>query len=128
MDLHRVTILTKVHLIISVIIVLPVAIIYGFDLGDLIELHPKTTDELNFFKAIMSLYVGFAVLWVIGTLNPRYLRAALLSNTVFMLSLALGRVFSILTDGFPSSAYIFGTLGEFILGFYGLWIILKFKK
>ena len=115
-------IITKIHLIISVLVVSSASIVYGFYPNSLVELFPTTIDALNFNKAIMGLYLGFSMLWVLGIFKVSYLKAALISNFVFMLGLAFGRLVSISVDGIPSSAYVFGTFGELILGFYGLYI------
>ncbi|WP_299129190.1 DUF4345 domain-containing protein [uncultured Winogradskyella sp.] len=123
MTLKRGIIITKIHLVISLIVVVPVAFIYGFNPSSQFNIYLGTVDEHNFFKAIMGLYLGFSLLWLIGILNKNYLRLALVSNFIFMFGLASGRLLSLLTDGIPSYAYIYGTIGELVLGFYGLWIL-----
>lgn len=110
-------------MIVSVIIVIPAAFIYGFNVGEFLELNPNSIDEKNFSKAVMGLYLGFSILWILGILKLDYLKSALLSNTVFMLALAFGRILSSITDGLPSEVYILGTLGELILGCYGFWVL-----
>ena len=116
-------IVVKIHLVISVIVVVPAAFIYGFDWGDFLILDFDSIDELNFSKAIMGLYLGFSVLWILGILNSNYLKAALISNIVFMIGLGFGRLLSMVIDGIPSTTYISGTIGELILGFYGMWVL-----
>jgi hypothetical protein len=117
----------KIHLIISILIVIPVAFIYGFDINSQLEIFPKTVDEHNFFKAIMGIYLGFSVLWILGIFKKNYLRAALISNLIFMLGLGFGRLLSFALDGLPSDAYLFGTTGELVLGFYGVWVLTNKK-
>lgn len=119
----RKNIVSKIHLIISVTIVIPAALIYGFSLGHFLNLSPNTIDEQNFHKALMGLYLSFSFLWILGVFKDKYLKPALISNCVFMCGLAFGRLTSIIIDGFPSMAYLYGTIGEFILGFYGLWVL-----
>ncbi len=114
---------TKIHLIISVFIVVPVAFFYGIDPANLIDVDVNTIDEHNLFKAIMGLYLGFSILWGIGVFKQKYFKPALISNVIFMLGLGFGRVVSILIDGTPSLGYVFGTLGELFLGFYGFWVL-----
>lgn len=115
--------ITKIHLIISIVIVIPAAIIYGF-LPDLFfEISVVTNDEHSAFKAITGLYLGFSLLWMLGVFNPSYLKTALISNTIFMLGLGFGRCLSFILDGFPSNFFLFGTAGELILGFYGFWVL-----
>lgn len=116
-------IICKVHLIISVIIVIPVAFIYGFNPSIEFDIYLQTTDEHNFFKAIMGLYLGFSILWLIGIFKKDYLKLAVVTNIIFMLGLGFGRLISIVTDGVPTPAYIYGTICEFILGCYGFWVL-----
>lgn len=113
----------KIHLIISVCIVVPVAFVYGFKPELSFDMFLETIDEHNFYKAIMGLYIGFSTLWVLGVFNSTYLKTAIITNIIFMLGLGFGRLLSILVDGIPTSGYIFGTVAELFLGFYGLWIL-----
>ncbi|MDY2586206.1 DUF4345 domain-containing protein [Winogradskyella aquimaris] len=116
-------IITKINLVISVIVVIPAALIYGFDLTDFLNLNPSTLDEKSFYKAIMGIYLTFSLLWIWGVFKSQLLATALISNMVFMLGLGLGRAISIVLDGPPSMIYLVGTVGELVLGLYGLWIL-----
>lgn len=117
----------NIQLLISIIIVIPVAIQYGFKPDFQFELYPKTTDEHNFFKAIMGLYLGFALVWIIGIVKETYLKLALVTNLVFMLGLGFGRLLSLLIDGLPTSGYVYGTIGELVLGFYSVFVLVNKK-
>lgn len=117
--------INKIHLIISVCIVVPVAFVYGFKPELSFDMFLETVDEHNFYKAIMGLYLGFSLLWILGVFKSNFLKPAILTNIIFMLGLGFGRVLSILIDGTPTSGYIFGTIAELFLGFYGLWILNK---
>ncbi len=116
-------IITKIHLIISVLIVIPVSLVYGFQPDAQFDIHLNTIDEHNFFKAIMGLYLGFSIVWILGVFKSAYLRMALITNMVFMLGLGFGRLLSLLLDGEPTFGYQFGTFAELFLGFYGLWVL-----
>jgi len=115
--------INKIHLIISVLIVIPVSFVYGFNLGSQFDIYLNTTDELNAFKAIMGLYLGFSILWTLGILKAKYLKIALISNIIFMLGLGFGRLLSLFIDGMPSTVFLYGTFGELVIGFYGLWVL-----
>ncbi len=117
----------NLHLLISVLIVIPVAFIYGFYSNLLFEVTINSKDEATIFKAIMGLYLGFSTLWIIGILKPAFWKIATLSNMIFMLGLAFGRLISMLFDGIPSTIFVFGTIGELVLGFYS-WYVLQSKK
>jgi hypothetical protein len=112
--------INKIHLIISVAVVIPVAFVYGF-LPEILYRIPVTTiDEQNALKALMGVYLGFSYLWILGIFKSAYLKVALISNVVFMLGLGFGRCTSLILDGLPSPLFTVGTAGELILGFYGL--------
>ena len=119
--------INKIHLIISVLIVVPVSIVYGFNPTSQFDIHLNTIDEHNFFKAIMGLYLGFSILWVLGLFKANYLKLALITNLIFMLGLGFGRVLSLILDGIPTYGYTFGAFAELFLGFYGLWVLAKHK-
>ncbi|WP_299115713.1 DUF4345 domain-containing protein [uncultured Winogradskyella sp.] len=116
-------IILKIHLIISVIIVAPVAIIYGFFPDLEFDLFPKTIDKYSFYKAIMGLYLAFSIIWILGVFKSSYLKIALISNITFMLGLGFGRLISLFTDGVPTQGYLIGTFLELFLGFYGIGVI-----
>ncbi len=114
---------TKIHLIISVLIVVPVSFTYGFNPGLQFDIQLQTIDEHNFFKAVMGLYLGFSLLWVLGVFKNEYLKTALITNAIFMLGLGFGRLLSFVFDGVPTFGYQFGTIAELLLGFYGIWVL-----
>ena len=116
-------IITKIHLIISVLIVVSVAFVYGFNPSSEFDIQLNTIDEHNFFKAIMGLYLGFSILWILGIFKTHYLKLALVTNLIFMLGLGIGRLLSLFLDGIPTFGYQFGTFAELFLGFYGLWVL-----
>lgn len=119
----------KIHLIISVVILIPTAISYGFYPNIFLDLQPETLDEQNFNKAIMGLYLGFVTLWTLGLFKNSFYKAAIITHVFFMLPMALGRFLSIVLDGVPSDLYVYGTIGEFVLGVYGVWIVkTKYSK
>jgi hypothetical protein len=115
----------KIHLIIASIIVVPGAIIYGFQSTLLFNAPITTLDHATIFKAIMGLYLGFGTLWLLGIFNQKYWKTATLSNMIFMLGLGFGRIVSLITDGTPSTIFVVGLLGELILGFYALYQLKK---
>ncbi len=124
---NRNWVITRIHLIVSVVVVLPVSIVYGFKPDLQFDIHLNTIDEHNFFKAIMGLYIGFAALWFLGILNEHFLKFAIVTNIIFMLGLGCGRLVSMMLDGIPTNGYIFGVVAELALGFYGLWVLNKTK-
>lgn len=123
MKISKQEITCKIHLLIAIIIVIPVSFVYGFNPKSQFDIQLETIDEHNFFKAIMGLYLGFAILWILGILKQKYLKTSLITNMIFMLSLGFGRLISLFLDGTPTFGCQFGTFGELFLGFYGCWVI-----
>lgn len=119
----------NLHLIISILIVVPTAIIYGSPsiLPERLDIQVNTTDLANLLKAIMCLYLGVSLVWLMGILKPRYSKSATQLNVLFMLTLATGRALSMVTDGLPSDGYIFGIIAESILGCYSIYQLKKYS-
>ena len=112
MTLTKQALPTKIHLIISVVIVIPVSFVYGFNPASEFDIQLQTIDEHNFFKAVMGLYLGFSMLWILGFFKQQYFKIALITNVVFMLGLGFGRLLSIMIDGTPTFGLLFGTFGN----------------
>ena len=118
-------IITKLHLVISVLIVIPVAVIYGF-YPELFDLSAQTPNDHNFHKAVMGVYVGFSVFWMFGIAKNAYLKLAVITHIVFMIGLGFGRAISMCIDGAPTWIYIFGMFAELGIGAYGMWVLRRF--
>ncbi|WP_445453948.1 DUF4345 domain-containing protein [Flavobacterium sp. 25HG05S-40] len=118
----------NLHLIISTIIVIPVGLLYGFQPELFFDVHINSADEQSIFKANMGMYLGFALLWVLGIFKPKFWQVATISNMIFMLGLGTGRIISMFLDEIPTAIYVFGALGELILGFYALYVLKKTKE
>lgn len=113
------------HLAISSFVVLLVSWVYGFAPEYFFKLSVNTIDEQNILKAIMGIYIAFAMLWILGIWKPKFWKIATVSNFIFMFGLAFGRIISMIFDGIPSLLLLVGVSGELILGFYGIYIYQK---
>ena len=124
--------LKNLHLIISTLIVVPVAFTYGILPNKILPLFldfkVETKDLHNVFRAIMGLYLAFSVFWILGIFKSNYWYAATLSNMLFMLGLACGRIVSLLLDGMPSLVFFVGKIGELILALYAFYQLKKIKN
>lgn len=123
----RNTIIQNLHFYISIPIVVAVALIYGFQPNLLFDIQPNSIDEHNVYKAIMGMYLAFASFWSLALVQKHYWKAATISNMLFMVGLALGRLMSFVIDGIPSSLLLFGCFGEIIIAFYGYYLLKKSK-
>jgi Domain of unknown function (DUF4345) len=117
--------LKNLHLIISIIIVIPAAFIYGFESDLLFNAPISTLDQATIFKAIMGLYLGFGSLWILGVFKENYWKMATISNMIFMFGLGFGRIISLIFDGVPSTVFVLGTVGELVLGLFALYNLKK---
>lgn len=115
----------RLHLIVSLIIVIPTAIIYGFSPTSLLPQHldiqVHTIDLSNFLRAIMCLYFGVSFVWILGIFKGDYWKVATQLNLLFMVTLGTGRVLSMVLDGMPSGGYIFGVIAELSLAVLAYW-------
>ena len=122
----------NLHLIISVLIVVPIAFVYGFLPNfisqSLFDVEIVTLDLANIYKAIMGFYLASASLWILGILNLKYWEIATFSNIIFMFGLSIGRMISLISDGIPSTIFLYGTLAEMILAIFGIYQLIKFRK
>ena len=112
---------SNLHLTISILIVVIVAFVYGFKPDLWFDVKLKTIDEVNIYKAIMGIYIAFSSLWFVGIIREKFWQMATISNFLFMLGLAFGRMISLLFDGIPSTIFLLGTIGELTLGFYAFY-------
>jgi hypothetical protein len=112
------------HLGISAMVVILAGLAYGAFpaqfLPILFDFEVKTVDLLNVFRAIMGLYIGLAMYWTYGIINPVHWRSATIVCTIFMGGLALGRFVSMAIDGIPSLAFAIGAWLELAFMVWGL--------
>ena len=73
--------------------------VYGVDI--------QSASEANIFRSGSGgLFVALAILFCLGAANPRYTRTSLVTMVAFMGGLAVGRVVSIVADGWPHPVLI----------------------
>jgi len=121
-------IIKNLHLLVSLSIVVPTGIIYGSPtvLPEHLDIQVETIDLSNMLKAIMCLYIGISLVWILGIWKTEYWKVATQLNILFMLTLATGRALSMITDGFPTGGYIFGIIAEFVIGLYSIYQLKKY--
>ena len=119
----------NLHLLISLSIVLPTGIIYGSPsiLSQQLNIQVNTIDLSNMLKAVMCLYIGVSIVWILGIWKKEYWKRATELNILFMLTLAIGRALSMVMDGVPTGGYVFGIIAEFILGIYSIFQLKKYS-
>ena len=111
--------------------VLAVSLSYGLypeiTLKYLYDIEVNSANLANIFRAIMGLYIALSIFWVVGAFKKSLRLAALWSMTIFMTGIALGRILSIIIDGFPYPIFFFYTVFEFFSALMG-YFLLKYRN
>lgn len=69
-----------------------------------------------------------SVLWFCGAIFERFTGAALVSNAVFMLGLAAGRLVSFLIDGLPHALLVLYFVLEIVLGLLAVYLAGRHRR
>ena len=101
------------------LISLSYGIVPNITLSYLYGIEVDGVNLLNIFRAIMGLYIGFVIFWIIGAFNDSLKIPALWSLIIFMAGLASGRFVSLIIDGIPHPLFIVWMLLEIIFGVLG---------
>jgi hypothetical protein len=121
--------MTRFYLLFSAAGLVVVAASYGVApeafLPKVLDLTVGGTDLTHVFRALMGLYLGMIVLWVLGAFRTSLTRAAVIGEITFMFGLAFGRVLSIIVDGIPSVLLVGYTVVEALMGSWGVLILRK---
>ena len=111
-------------LVLTAVGLIPIALSYGLvpeaSLKFLFGIQVEGTNGVHIFRAIMGLYLGLVVFWLLGAWREKLTRPALYSLTVFMLGLAGGRLLSLVIDGRPHGLFLVYLILEVLLGAVGL--------
>ena len=111
--------------------VLAVSLSYGLypeiTLKYLYDIEVNSANLANIFRAIMGLYIALSIFWVTGAFKKSLRLAALWSMTIFMTGIALGRIRSILVDGYPDHIFLGYTLIKVVSAITGILLIKHFK-
>jgi hypothetical protein len=122
----------NLHLILSTVILIPVALGYGIApktvLPLLLNVNLETVDMLNICRAIMVLYLALSTLFIMGIFNKKYWFTATITNVFLMGGLAFGRILSLVLDGMPSPIFLWGTFGELVLAVFAFYQLKKWGR
>ena len=119
--------MARFYLLFSAAGLFVIALSYGIDpkavLPKALDITVDGTDLTHIFRAIMGLYLGMIVLWVLGAFRASLTRTAVIAEVVFMFGLACGRVLSIIVDGVPSALLVVYTVLEVAMGLWGVLVL-----
>ncbi|WP_080780096.1 DUF4345 domain-containing protein [Chryseobacterium phocaeense] len=116
-------------LLISAIGLIPIALSYGlFPNKTLTTMYGFSVDNINLthiMRAVMGLYFGQIIFWLIGIKNTSLKLPAMYSLVVFMGGLVIGRLLSIVLDGIPHWMLLVYLFLELSITIIGTFLILK---
>ncbi|HHF3410070.1 TPA: DUF4345 domain-containing protein [Vibrio alginolyticus] len=114
-------------LLISSLGLTPIAFSYGVNpelsLNYLFGLEINNVNGNHIFRAVMCLYLFNLSFWLLGVFNKSYRQIALITLSIFMLGLAVGRLLSFFLDGQPHWLLILYFILEFSIGISALYLI-----
>jgi hypothetical protein len=123
---------SRFYLIFSAAGLFVIALSYGVApavvLPRVLDLTVEGTDLTHIFRAIMGLYFGMIVLWVLGAFRSNLTRVAVTAEVVFMIGLGFGRAVSIVVDGVPSILLVVYAVLEISMGLWGILILKKLSN
>ena len=80
------------------------------------------TNFAHILRAVMCLYVGFGLFWLVSAFNAATRNIAILTMIVFGAGLLTGRLISFMVDGLPSPLLQSYTAIEFVLIPIAYWV------
>ena len=86
----------------------------------LFDFKVDAINQANIFRAMMGLYMGMSVIWIMGIIKSKLWVTATITNIIFMGGLALGRLVSLALDGVPGIYLLIGLILESALAIWGL--------
>jgi hypothetical protein len=114
----------NLHLTVSILVIIPIALAYGIYpqmiLPLLFDFKVDAINQANIFRAMMGLYLGMSVIWIMGIIKSKLWVTATITNITFMGGLALGRLVSLALDGVPGIYFLIGFVLEAVLAIWGL--------
>jgi hypothetical protein len=124
--------LMRAYLLLVAILLIPIALSYGVApariLPDFLDISVAGSDQTQIFRALMCLYLAASTFWAIAAFKPDWQRVAVIWAIFFALSLAIGRVISLLVDG-PASRLLDLYLAlEIVGGLLGLAVLAYARK
>lgn len=121
--------LMRYYLLLVVALVVPIALSYGVDpqsvLPTALDISVSGTDQTHILRAMMCLYLGAALFWLIAAFTPSWQRTAVIWAIFFSVSLAVGRAISLFVDGPPSSLLVIYLVLEIFGGLLGLAVLVS---
>ena len=117
----------RAYLLLVAVLLVPIALSYGIApatvLPKVLDIAVAGPDQTQIFRALMCLYLAASIFWAIAAFKPAWQRVAAIWAVFFCVSLAIGRIVSLVLDG-PASPLLDVYLGlEIVGGILGLAVL-----
>jgi hypothetical protein len=93
----------NLNLLLSGIIVIIAGCVYGghpsYLMPLILDFQVEVLELKNLLRAVMGIYLGIGVFWLMGAYKAKLWYAATLSNVLFMGGISFGRIVSTIVDG-----------------------------
>ena len=93
----------NLNLLLSGIIVIIAGLVYGghptYLMPLLLDYQVEALELKNMLRAVMGIYMGIGVFWLMGAYKTKLWYGATVSNVLFMGGISFGRLVSTIVDG-----------------------------
>ncbi|SHG77431.1 DUF4345 domain-containing protein [Ferrimonas marina] len=115
-------------LVIAFATVSVIALLYGVSPGWFFATFldspiPPSVDQAHIMRAVMMLYLALGLFWLWSAFSDRYRDAGALVLCLFCGGLVLGRLVSVVVDGWPSPILVFYIVLELLMVPICLWLL-----
>ena len=119
--------LMRLFLLGVALFIVPIALNYGLfparSLPLFLTIPDLSTDQTHIYRGVMCLYLGVGLFWAVSAFKPQWQRVSVITAIGFAWSIAIGRVISLIVDGWPSPLLLFYLGIEIIAGLLGLAVL-----
>jgi hypothetical protein len=119
--------LMQLFLLGTALLIVPIALNYGLfpakSLPLFLTIPELSTDQTHIYRGVMCLYLGVGLFWAISAFKPEWQRVAVITAIGFAWSIAVGRVISLIVDGWPSPLLLIYLGIEIAAGLLGLAVL-----
>ncbi len=119
----------NLNLVLSGIIVIIAGCVYGghpsYLMPLILDFQVEALELKNMLRAVMGIYMGIGIFWLVGASKPKLWYAATLSNVLFMGGISFGRIISTLFDGI-SIQFTPALILEFLFFGWGLYNLKRY--
>ncbi|MDF4202494.1 DUF4345 domain-containing protein [Maribacter sp. SA7] len=121
----------NLNLFLSGIIVIIAGVVYGghpaYVMPELLGFEVVDLELKNMLRAVMGIYMGVGLFWILGSFKANLWYAATLCNMLFMGGISFGRIVSTAIDG-VSPLFTPALFLELLFFGWGLYNLKKYKE